>query len=59
MIEVKSNEKVDARKLHKFLGIKSRFNDWIKSHVKELDLVNGQDFNTLTKNLVNGGKTIM
>ncbi len=46
---------VNARELHDFLEVKSRFNDWIKNRVSEYDFLDNQDFITLTKNLVSGG----
>ena len=46
----------NARELYGFLDVKSRFNDWIKNRIEEYDFIENQDFVTLTKNLVNGGK---
>lgn len=48
---------VDARELHSFLEVSSRFNDWIINRIKDFSFVENQDFVTFTKNLVNGGKT--
>ena len=48
---------VDARELHQFLEIKSRFNDWITNQIRDFEFVKNKDFRSLTKNLVNGGKT--
>lgn len=60
LIKVTQNENgeqlVSARELHEFLGVKSRFNDWIKNRVDKYEFIDGQDFTTLTKNLVNGGR---
>ena len=50
-------ETVNARELHAFLEVQTRFNDWIKNRISEYDFVENQDFTTLTKNLVNGGRT--
>ena len=47
---------VNARDLHAFLGVKSRFNDWIVNRIREYNFVENQDFVTLTENLVSGGK---
>lgn len=41
----------DARKLHEFLRVSSRFNDWIKNRIEEYGFVENQDF-LVTKNLV-------
>jgi anti-repressor protein len=43
---------VSARELYEFLGIKSRFNDWVKNRIKEYGFVENQDFVAITKNLV-------
>ena len=50
-------ETVSARELHTFLEVRTRFNDWIKNRINEYGFVENQDFTTLTKNLVNGGRT--
>uniref|UniRef100_UPI001ABAEA3A antA/AntB antirepressor family protein n=1 Tax=Bartonella raoultii TaxID=1457020 RepID=UPI001ABAEA3A len=47
---------VNARDLHAFLEVKSRFNDWIVNRIKECKFRENVDFVTFTKNLVNGGK---
>jgi anti-repressor protein len=46
---------VDARELHSFLGVKSRFNDWFNNRSKTLKAEEGREFVTLTKTLVSGG----
>ena len=51
-------ETVNARELHAFLEVQTRFNDWIKNRIYEYDFVENQDFLTFTKNLVNGGRSI-
>ena len=47
---------VNARDLHEFLGVSTRFNDWIKNRIDQFGFIENQDFVTLTENLVNGGK---
>lgn len=49
-------ETVNARELHAFLEVKTRFNDWIKNRIKEYGFVENVDFVTLTENLVSGGQ---
>ncbi|WP_162505820.1 antA/AntB antirepressor family protein [Candidatus Arsenophonus triatominarum] len=49
---------VNARDLHAFLEIKSRFNDWIKNRIREYNFIENLDFITLTKNLVGGGSRV-
>lgn len=46
---------VNARELHNFLEVKSRFNDWINNRIRDFGFVENQDFVTVTKNLVSGG----
>nr|DAR04027.1 MAG TPA: KilAC domain protein [Caudoviricetes sp.] len=47
---------VNARELHAFLEVKSRFNDWVRNRINECRFIENQDFVTLTKNLVSGGQ---
>lgn len=47
---------VDARAVHRFLRVSSRFNDWIANRIREFGFVEGVDFTTSTENLVGGGK---
>lgn len=51
----------NARDLHKFLGVQTRFNDWIKNRISEYGFVKSQDYISFTENLVkpkNGRKSI-
>ena len=41
---------VNAREIYNFLGVKSRFNDWIKNRLS--DFLIGEDYIIVTKNLV-------
>ena len=50
------NNLVSAIELHEFLVVKSRFNDWINNRINKYEFEENQDYTTLTKNLVNGGK---
>ena len=49
----------DARKLHEFLQVSTRFNDWISRRIEEYGFVENQDFlvtqNLVTKNSGRGG----
>jgi anti-repressor protein len=47
---------VNARDLHEFLEIKTRFNDWIVNRIAQYEFIDRQDFITLTENLVSGGQ---
>lgn len=49
---------VNARDLHDFLGVKSKYQDWFKNRVKDFGFVENQDFITVSKNLESGGRTI-
>lgn len=42
----------DARKLHEFLQVSSRFNDWIKKRIEEYGFIENQDFISFTENSV-------
>lgn len=41
---------VDARALHRFLRVKTKFSEWIKRRVREFDFKEGQDFIVVPKN---------
>lgn len=43
---------VNARELHEFLEVNSRFNDWIKNRISKYGFIENQDFIAITKNLV-------
>ena len=49
-------ETVNARELHAFLEVKTRFNDWIANRISEFGFTENKDFVSLTENLVSGGK---
>ena len=51
-------ETVSARELHGFLGVSSKFADWIKNRISEYDFVESQDFISFSKYLENGGRSI-
>lgn len=44
MIKLNDNGKVDARDLHAFVEVKTRFSNWIKRCIDYADLKDGQDF---------------
>ena len=48
-------ETVNARDLHKFLEVKTRFNDWFRNRVMSYDFT---DYTAVTENLVSGGNVI-
>ena len=48
-------ETVNARELHAFLDVQTRYNDWIKNRIEQYGFCEGIDFLTLTENLVSGG----
>ncbi|MCZ2158868.1 antA/AntB antirepressor family protein [Bartonella sp. 220] len=55
-IDQETVQTVNARELHAFLNITSKFADWIKNRIKECKFRENKDFVTLSKNLENGGK---
>ena len=46
------NPAVNARELHAFLEVQTRFNDWIKSRIEDFGFVENQDFTAFTENPV-------
>lgn len=48
---------VNARELHTFLGVKSRFRDWINNRISDFGFTENVDFSTFAKNLANGGRS--
>ncbi len=49
---------VSARELHEFLGVKSRFIDWIKNRVGKYKFLEDTDYVTVSKNLETGGREL-
>jgi anti-repressor protein len=45
---------VDARELHAFLEVTSKFADWIKNRIEKYRFIEGQDYTTFSKNLEKG-----
>lgn len=48
---------VDARELHRKLGVQKKFADWIKYNIEKLHLVEGTDFTTYSQNWEKGRPT--
>ncbi len=48
---------VNARELHAFLGVKSKFRDWINNRISDFGFTENVDFSSFAKNLANGGRT--
>ena len=46
------NPAVNARELHAFLEVQTRFNGWIKSRIEDFGFVENQDFTAFTENPV-------
>ncbi|ULJ66191.1 phage antirepressor KilAC domain-containing protein [Wielerella bovis] len=49
---------VNARELHTFLTVQTKFADWIKRRISEYDFIENQDFVTLSQNRESGGLSI-
>lgn len=61
LIKVNQTEQgmtVDGRELHEFLGVQSKFADWIKNRIERFGFVEGEDFRAVSKILENGGRLI-
>lgn len=55
--ETSTGEKVVyGSELHAVLEVKSRFNDWVRNRLNDCEAVESEDYQALTKNLVNGGR---
>ena len=52
LIPVEDDGAVSGHKLHEVLGVKSRFNDWIKNRIKKYQFEENVDYTCLTKTLV-------
>jgi anti-repressor protein len=49
-VVIKDGYWVDARILHKELGVGKKFTDWIKGKIKKYEFINGEDYKlTFTK----------
>lgn len=53
-INNESVQTVNARELHEYLEITTRFNDWVTARISDYDFVENQDYITFTENLVKG-----
>lgn len=51
------SQTISARELHEKLNVRSKYADWFKNIVA-YGFIEGTDFNTVSKNLENGGRTI-
>lgn len=47
---------VNARELHAYLEVATRFNDWITARINDFGFVEEQDFTSFTENSVKGGR---
>lgn len=56
--ETDTGEKVVyGSELHTVLEVKSRFNDWVRNRLNDVDATENGDYQAFTKNLVSGGRT--
>lgn len=56
--ETSTGEKVVyGTELHEILGVKSRFNDWIRNRLNDCEAAENEDYQSFTKNLVSGGQS--
>lgn len=47
---------VYGTELHGVLGVKSRFNDWVRNRLNDCEATENEDYEAVTKNLVSGGQ---
>ena len=57
MININEN-KVDAREIYNYIGVKSRFNDWFKNSIDFIGAKNGIDFYKKNSKSTGGRPTI-
>ena len=48
---------VYGMELYEVLGVKSRFNDWVRNRLSDCEAVENEDYKSFTKNLVSGGQS--
>jgi len=56
IIKIYRGNVVSARELHTFLGIKSKFADWIKNRISKYHFEEGTDYSKILEQLVRGQK---
>lgn len=49
---------VNARELHEFLEVRTKFSTWVSNRIDKYEFVENTDFITISKNLENGGRLI-
>lgn len=54
---VKGAHLVNMRELHKWLGVKKDFSDWVKYRIKQYDFIDGEDFSTILGKSTGGRPT--
>jgi phage anti-repressor protein len=58
MLNINENNKVDAREIYDFIGVKSRFNDWFKNSIDFIGGKEGKDFYQKNSKSTGGRPTI-
>jgi phage anti-repressor protein len=58
MLNIDENNKVDAREIYDFIGVKSRFNDWFKNSIDFIGAIDGKDFYQKNSKSTGGRPTI-
>ena len=58
MLRINDDNKVDAREIYDFIGVKSRFNDWFKNSIDFIDAKEGKDFYQRNSKCTGGRPTI-
>lgn len=60
LIAIRENERgeqlVSARELHRFLGIATRFNDWIENRIKKYEFIEDYDYTKILVECIRGQK---
>lgn len=58
IVRTDEKETVNARDLHEFLEVQSKFADWFRNRVEKYDFKEESDFVSVSKSLENGGRQI-
>lgn len=56
--ETRKGQLINARELHDFLEVQSKFTDWIRIRIEKYRFRESIDYATSTKNLTKGGRTV-
>lgn len=56
-LEGRAQQLCDAQELHEFMGVQTRFNDWIGRRIEQYGFVEGEDYYSVLSNRADQGST--